>query len=1039
MTTLSSQSVQIRTFLYTDLEGSTRLWGQFPDSIGAAIARHDEILRYAVEKCAGSIFRVVGDGICAVFVNASQALEAALQAQIALQAEPWGEIGSLNVRMAIHTGEVQAYGNDFIGSGLNRIGRLLAAAYGGQTLVSQATQLLVQDSLPPKSSLLDLGEVRLRDLTSSEHVYQLVHPELQSKFPPLVSLDQIPNNLPVQPTALIGREVELEEITKRLNSDQVRLLTLTGPGGTGKTRLGIQVASELIDRFKDGVYIVDLAPIRDPDGVLPAVARTVGIRKTSHRSILEELMERLRDQVMLVLLDNFEQVTSAANQVVELLIGCPQIKILVTSREALRVRVEHVFPLPPLTLPEAGDKHTSLEIFGKSAAVRLFVERAQAVKPDFMLTRENAAIVAEICIRLDGLPLAIELAASRIKLFPPQALLERLSSRLKLLTGGARDLPARQQTLRDTIGWSYDLLEAAGKQLFEFLSIFPGGCTFEAFETIASTVEPIKEAQVDVIEGVVSLLDKSLLRQVSDANEEPRLVMFGTIRDYALERLEENPVLSAAAYKAHAEYYADFTRDQWRYLSGESSEDALKHMDLELENIRAAWRFWFAAENLEQLDKINDSLWLIYETRGWYKAMLSLTQDLLDVLASTSITPERAIRKIVLQTNLASTLLITKGYLSTDVEQAFARAFELIEEQGEIPQLFPVLRGLARYFSYRGEYQKAIRVGEQILNLAEQGNDPDLFVAGHLILGTNLTFYEGLRAGLDHFEKGIAHYVPEIHRSRHSRFGSDPGVSCYITSAINLWMLGFPDTALKRANDTKDLAKRLHHPFSIAYATFHTGLLYLWTCEPDLALEHSQAVLELVDEHEFDIWKAVGLCLQGAALVRLGKMDEGLAQIIQGMEKYQGLKTPPIFWTLLIFNQAEAYLYAGKPERGLTLLTESMSTVHQDEEGALGAEFYRLTGDLLLAVSPENATEAENIYQHAHEISQKQSARLLELRVSTRLCRLWLEQGKHDQAYQVLSKAFQAMTEGFELADLKEAKELLDVIEHESGYSPTYP
>jgi tetratricopeptide (TPR) repeat protein len=254
-----------------------------------------------------------------------------------------------------------------------------------------------------------------------------------------------------------------------------------------------------------------------------------------------------------------------------------------------------------------------------------------------------------------------------------------------------------------------------------FYLSFPGGCTFEAFETIASTVEPIKEAQVDVIEGVVSLLDKSLLRQVSDANEEPRLVMFGTIRDYALERLEENPVLSAAAYKAHAEYYADFTRDQWRYLSGESSEDALKHMDLELENIRAAWRFWFAAENLEQLDKINDSLWLIYETRGWYKAMLSLTQDLLDVLASTSITPERAIRKIVLQTNLASTLLITKGYLSTDVEQAFARAFELIEEQGEIPQLFPVLRGLARYFSYRGEYQKAIRVGEQILNLADQG------------------------------------------------------------------------------------------------------------------------------------------------------------------------------------------------------------------------------------------------------------------------------------------------------------------------------
>ncbi|MBE0411461.1 MAG: hypothetical protein IBX69_17190 [Anaerolineales bacterium] len=322
--------------------------------------------------------------------------------------------------------------------------------------------------------------------------------------------------------------------------------------------------------------------------------------------------------------------------------------------------------------------------------------------------------------------------------------------------------------------------------------------------------------------------------------------------------------------------------------------------------------------------------------------------------------------------------------------------------------------------------------------MAEQGNDPDLFVAGHLILGTNRTFYEDLRAGLDHFEKGIAHYLPEIHRSRHSRFGSDPGVSCYITSAINLWMLGFPDTALKRVNDTKDLAKSLNHPFSIAYATFHTGLLYLWTCEPDLALEHSQAVLELVDEYEFDIWKAVGLCLQGAALVRLGKIDEGLSQIQLGMEKYQGLKTPPIFWTMLTFNQAEAYLYAGKPERGLALLTESMSTVHQDQEGALRAEFYRLTGDLLLAVSPENASEAENIYQHALRISREQEARLLELRASTRLSRLWLEQDRHEDAYQMLSQAYQALTEGFDLADLIEAKALLDAIEHESGSLPTH-
>ena len=1028
MAAATDRSAQILTFLYTDIEGSTRLWEQYPDSMEAAIARQDQILRDVIEINHGYIFRTVGDGICAVFENASQALATALAAQLDLLAESWGEISALQVRIAIHTGEVDPVGDDFSGSSLNRIGRLLGVTNGGQTLVSQATQLLVRDILPPSARLLDLGEVRLRDLSQPERVFQLIHPDLPDEFPPLASLDVHPNNLPIQPTALIGREMELEAICTRLTSMDIRLLTLTGPGGTGKTRLSLQAAADLNDHFAEGVFFVDLAPIRDPEGVLPAIARTLGIKKISHRPILDELKERLHDQEMLLLLDNFEQITAAAPLVVELLLSSPRLKMLVTSREPLHVRSEHIFPIPPLALPQPGEKLTAIDAVNQFSAVRLFVERAQSVRPDFKLTDENASAVAEICLRLDGLPLTIELAASRIKLFPPRVLLQRLSSSLRLLTGGARDLPVRQQTLRDTIGWSYELLDTSEQRLFEVLSVFLGGCTFEAIESIANSLELVAETGVDPIDGLVSLVDKSLLRQVEDVNGEPRLVMFETIREYAAEQLEGNSVLSAAAHRAHATYFADFTQDQWGYLTSEHSDVALRQMDLEIENVREAWRYWIAAENLEQLDKFIDVLWLVYETRGWYPAMVDLTKEKLAVHASFPSTPERARQEIVLQTNLASTLLITKGYMSSDVEQAFNRALELIEQQDEFPQLFPVLRGLSRYYSYRGEFEKAIRVGEQILSLADQLDDPDLFVVGHLVLGTNITFYQGLQAGLEHLEKGISHYVPDRHRLSRFRFGTDHGIACTITSAINLWMLGYPDTAINRANTTIDVAKDLNHPFSIAYATFHTGLLYLWSIQPELALGKAQSLLEMADEYEFDIWIAVGLCLHGAALVQLGQLEDGLTQIHQGMDKYQGLTTPPIFWTLLLFNQAEAYRHAGKLEEGLNLMVESLGMVEPSGEGALLAEFQRLRGDLLLALSSENAPEAELWYQKACEIAQKQQARMLLLRAAIRLCRLWREQGELEAAQRLLSEVYYAMTEGFETPELKEAKAILETL-----------
>jgi predicted ATPase/class 3 adenylate cyclase len=1017
---------QILTFLYTDIEGSTRLWEQNPDSAEKNIPKHNAILKDAVEAYGGSIFRTVGDGICVVFNNASNAVSAALKSQLDLQKESWEEIGTIKVRMAIHAGEVEAQGDDYSGSSLNRIGRILGVTHGGQILISQAAQLLARDGLPSGVELLELSEVRLRDLSQAEHLFQVVHPDLPADFPPPASLDFHPNNLPAQMTPLIGRESDLNEILTRLQNEKVRMLTLTGPGGTGKTRLGLQAGADMIEHFEDGVFLVDLAPIHERGSVLPAIARVLGIRESGTRPIIDELIEQLQPKQMLLLLDNMEQVTAAGRQLVELLLACPRLKLLVTSREPLNVRVEHVFPVPPLSLPARGGKSLPLEKLTQYDAVRLFIERAQAVRPDFQVTNENAPAVAEICIRLDGLPLAIELAASRIRLFSPQALLERLGNRLSFLKGGARDLPARQQTLRDTIGWSYELLDQPGQRLFELLSVFHGGASLEAIEAVADRVARLKEMGEETIDLLSSLVDKSLVRQVGDVNGEPRFVMLETIREYSAERMAENEAYDSEARRVFASYFADFAKNHWELFTKDQSEQALAQIEAEIENLNAAWSCWVAEGDFEQLSKFIDSLWLFYGRRGWYHALINFTNDLLHVLSTTPSTPERVQEEIILNTSLASALLVTKGYVSQEVEQAYNRARHLIEEQGEIPQLFPVLRGLSRYYSYRGEFDKALAIGEQILALGEKYQDPEMSIVGNLVLGTGHAFSDKLAKGLEYLEKGIANYDPDRTSSHRYKYGTEAGVACLNTSALLLWMSGFPEKAIQRAAVTLAITERLNQPFSRAYSLFHTGLLHLWMREAETTEMYARKLLELAEESDMYVWEAVGSCLFGAALVKLGHNQHGLSHIKTGMKTYQGLITPPIFWSLLVYTQAASYLHAGKSEEVLPKLVEIMDTTDLRGEGALAAEFCRLRGELLLAISTENEEEGEVWLQRALDIAQTHEARMLALRAALGLCRLWQKQGRIKQSRDVLSEAYEALTEGFSLADLEEARLLLE-------------
>lgn len=612
------------TFLFTDIEGSTGRWERQPEAMRVALAQHDALIRAAIQAHEGHVVKTMGDAFHAAFARAPDGLAAALDAQSQLQAEPWGDIGPLRVRMALHTGVTEERGGDYYGPALNRAARILSAGHGGQVLLSQVTYELVRDTAPTGTALTDLGEHRLKDLIRPERIFQASDLALKTEFPPLRTLDLHPNNLPVQSAPLIGRERVIQEVSDLLARDDVRLVTLTGPGGIGKTRLALQVAAEMVGAYPEGVYAVELAPISDPGLVASEIAQTVSVMPRSDRPLLDSLIERLKNRRLLLLLDNFEQILAAASVVDSLLRSCPTLTIIVTSRAPLQIRSEHEFPVPPLTLPVAGRPLTA-EALSQYEAVALFIERAAAIRPDFTVTNANAPAVAEICARLDGLPLAIELAAARIRLLPPEALLTRLGQSLDLLRGGRRDLPSRQQTLRSAIGWSFDLLRPPEQQLFRRLGVFIGGFTIEAVEAVC---DPEGDLELDILDGMGSLVDASLVRRDQTVGGEPRFGMLETIREYAVERLEESVDVTALR-RRHADYFTAWAQSAEPELRGPRQVTWLDRLQADHDNGRSAltWAldedhapqvalrlatalawFWFIRGHLDDLGRLEAAI-----------------------------------------------------------------------------------------------------------------------------------------------------------------------------------------------------------------------------------------------------------------------------------------------------------------------------------------------------------------------------------------------------------------------------------------------
>lgn len=608
------------TFLFTDLEHSTRLWEAFPATMRSALAIHDDLLKKAIEESAGVIVKRTGDGVHAAFESPVAAVTAALAAQRALVAEEWpAETGPLRVRIGLHTGESQVREGDYYGPEVNRAARIMSAGHGGQILLSSSTAALVREALPTSASLFDLGEHYLSDLALPQHLYQLCHDDLNADFPPLNSLSAFKHNLPVQLTSFIGREKELATV-KRIIGPQAsegnggaipaHLLTLLGPGGTGKTRLALQAAADLVDQFPDGVWLVELAPLTDPHLIAQRVAAVLNVQEQRGRHMRDTLTAYLRHRELLLLLDNVEHlVRESADLAEHLLLHCPSLRMLVTGREALFIDGETTLQIPSLSLPV--EEPTTLNAVAGSESVQLFLARARAVRPDFTLTAENAPAVTELVRRLDGIPLALELAAARLRMMSVAQIAARLDDRFRLLTGGRRTALPRQQTLQALIDWSWNLLSDREHILLRRLSVFSGGWTLEAAQAVAGAGELVDYEILDLLD---QLVNKSLVRVEYLPRGEVRYQLLETIRQYARERLFEAGE-GEKFRERHAEFFTSFGEQMSQALKGPDMLLWLDRFLREMDNAKSA-REWAIESRLDLALKMASVSMLVQ--RYWF-------------------------------------------------------------------------------------------------------------------------------------------------------------------------------------------------------------------------------------------------------------------------------------------------------------------------------------------------------------------------------------------------------------------------------------
>jgi predicted ATPase/class 3 adenylate cyclase len=769
------------TFLFTDIEGSTRLWEQHPRAMPQALARHDLILRESIECQGGVVFRTAGDAFCAAFARTLDAVQAALAAQRALHREPWGALElpqgdrpegmSLRVRMALHTDTAEIYDGDYHGLPLSRVARLLSAGHGGQTLLSRAARDFVAEHLPPEVGLRDLGSHRLKDLSRPEQIFQLMAADLPLTFPPLTTLDIGPGNLPTPPQSLIGRDTELAHISRQLGDPSCRLLTLTGPGGIGKTRLAIQAAADNAAQFAHGAYFVSLAPSASAEALEIAIANALGLTASTSTGVAALLINYLREKHMLLVLDNLEQLLSydpppdsaetppttsgswkvraspegrAGLDLLALILEqAPRVKLLVTSRERLRLQGEWVMELDGLAVP-AREPARGIE---SVSAVALFLQRARQVQRDFSLSRADYSSVIRICRLVEGLPLGIELAASWVRVLPCAEIAQELGRNLDFLAATARDLPARHRSLRAAFDHSWNLLNQVERRALRRLSVFRGGFTRAAAAAVlsaelraASSEEDISSlktmpsspslrSRVNSAKGQTSelltilaaLVDKSLLRRMTAG----RYDMHELIRQYAAMKLEEDPHEHELARDQHSDYYTALLRDSEQPLKDQRQQAAIADLSAEIDNLRQAWQWAVARDKLGEIRRALFPLGWFYELRTWFQEA-----ELLFRSAADQLQAQAGLAGAIERTELIGFLMAIAGWFSFRSGRT-AQAHELLggglaqlRASGDREALYYTLMWLGFITHLVGDHQAARELLEESLGLARAlGNE----------------------------------------------------------------------------------------------------------------------------------------------------------------------------------------------------------------------------------------------------------------------------------------------------------------------------
>ncbi|MGB7860541.1 MAG: adenylate/guanylate cyclase domain-containing protein [Acidimicrobiia bacterium] len=994
-------------FLFSDIEGSTRLWDEFPKAMEIALETHDTIVLREVENAGGALVKTTGDGVMAVFEAGRNAVDAGRAIQLAVDSEEWGEIGGLRIRMGLHQGDAQKREDDYFGPTVNRTARLMSAGHGGQVLMSAE----LARHLPASVQMRDMGIHRLRDLAEPEHIFQLVIPGLDPTFPPLVTLDVTPNNLPSQTSSFLGRDNELKQIRELLESGASRLITLLGPGGTGKTRLALQAAADQVDRFRDGVFFVDLSTESELDESLVNVARAVGIDSASDESALDALKRGLDQNDTLLILDNLEQINGIGLGIDQLLKATPRLVVLGTSRAPLRVRSEQLYPVEPLGLPDSsGGTVTATEVLASEAAL-LFIERASQQSPGFALDDVSAPIIASICVRLDGLPLAVELAAARLRMFSLSELDSRLNTKLDVLTGGAHDLPERQKTLRNTIEWSHDLLTDTEKALLRLLSVFAGSTVGDVEEVAGRT-----GLAGDVFGDLASLVDKSLVRKLESRSGGSRFSLLETIRSFTRELAVDEPDEFRRLEYAHASYFADTAEALARTINSVDAGISMARIGEEIENLQVAWRFWMEEQDLTRLHQLLDPIWILYDSEGWYQGAMGLAEDLLMVLAERPDSPERTAEQIAVETSLARARLLVRGYNET-AEMEFLQALKHAEESGSVVELFPVIRSLATFYALRGDMEKTLEMGSKLMAMAEASDDPALSVDANLVAGVGAAFTTQFDLAISHLDAAIAAFDPSEMRSARFRLGPHSGIISLTTSALLSWMGGNMEMAIARADQALTDSEELGHSYSRAYALYHVAYLGLFRQDLTTVVQCAHDLLAIANRYDYQIWRALAIVLLGVVKAMGGDPQGGKAEVDRGMELYARLPTPPVFWGALLQLRAEIAALAGDMDGALEMATTAVS-LNIDPDSGMAPEMLVTQGDLLLSSDRDKAAAS---FEKAMLIARSYGFRLTELRALTRLTRL-----DREEWHGVLSKVYDDFTEGFEYQDLIQARETLD-------------